>query len=305
MATQTETLVRNLRVKDMRNQLPDNVFPIKASIELRRTNVDDRVINDREDVPMKPPQYPVTVNMSVSRPYIERTTVYFRNPAAYQPKDKTPWYFEDFVEKVQRTIEQIKDYDPTAPTRFYLLGLDLCEVPEEYAYTDSDGYRNVRTDSSGLHLYKDYAQMGVASFRKRPKIPREVVTELEEHSKLLPGNVIKPLRLDELKQVNAKPHRGTPETTGSNTTTQYFTEAQAKKFKGDKNVYPRDVDPSNWPAVERTLPGLANHVPEALADGDGNPADGVSGGGFLGHVKYDGHYTEDERFVIEGAQWTN
>lgn len=308
MATETETLVRNLRVKDMRDELPDNVFPMRARIELRRSNADDPVLSDREGRPMKPSYYPFTVQRSISMPYIKPTTVWFKNPAQFPPEDvaDTEVYFEDFVDMTVRMLEIIRDDDPSGPSRFYITELDLCEIPEEYAFTDRSGHRNFKIDSSGLHLYEDHAPIGIGYFKKRPVIPREVRQKLNQDSEAMPGNVIKPLRLEELKRVTAKPHRSGPETAGPYRCAKYFTEARAEKYQGPDNVYPReDIDTTNWSAVSDTLPTLSSYVPPRLADGSGNPVDGLDGGGFLGFVEFDGHYDQSESFVIEDGRWKN
>lgn len=308
MTTITETLVRNLRVKDMRDELPDNVFPMRMRIELRRSDADDPTLSDRDGRPMKPPYYPFTVQRSISMPYIKSTTVWFKNPAQFPSEDvaDSEVFFEDLIDMTERMLEVIRDDDPSGPTRFYITELDLCEIPEEYAFADRRGHRNFKVDPNDLHLYDDHAPIGISYFKKRPVIPRKVRGKLNEEFEAFPGNVVKPLRLEHLKRVTAKSHRQGPETAGPYRCAKYFTETLAEKYQGPDNVYPReDIDTTNWSAIEDTLSTLANYVPPRLADGSGNPVDGLDGGGFLGFVEFDGHYDQPEESVIEDGNWKN
>lgn len=221
-----EILVRNLRARELSDQLPTNVFPVKAGIELTRPHEQDTSFKT-----MRQPDYPVTVRESSHAPYIQSTTVWFQNPYIYPPQTKNKWRFEPFAEKLAEIVREIENHYPDASSRLYINKLVLVEIPEEYA-DEVDGKRD--WDSS---LYQDRAEMRAGYFTKRPRITDDEIQEKLGDS--LPGNVIKPLRLTEIKEVNAKEHRGTNKTSAESTHKKYFTKGQAEQYN-DLNLAPNE-----------------------------------------------------------------
>lgn len=282
-----EILVHDIKVKDLRSQLtehiPDNVFPVKVSVELTRSQVDDQTFKR-----MRPPAYPVKVKESRHQPYIPPKTVYFENPAMFPKQDATAWTLEDFADKMGEVITELGRESLSASDRLYLTDVELVEIPEVYAVEGADGTRS--WDKS---LYEDRAEMTIGTFDKRPTISDDAVRRQLGDS--APGEVIQPLRLTRVREVNAKEHRGTSDTSAINTRRRYFSDGQADQYS-DPGLAPTEWDFEDNPDIQRSLGQNAKTaVREWFPE--------LSQSKFMDVVRFEGEMIDSSTFVEEGVDF--
>ena len=275
-----EILVRNLRVKELANQLPTNVYPVKVGVELTRPHDQDQSFKR-----MRQPEYPVTVRESSHAPYVPPTTVHFQNPYEFPPKGANKWRFEPFAEGLAEIVSEVEKQYPEVSQRLYLNNLVLCEIPEEYA-REVDGKRD--WDRS---LYEDRADFRAGYFKKRPRITDDEIQE--ELGPRLPGNVIKPLRLTEIKEVNAKEHRGDEKTTAASTRRKYFTSGQAERY-GDNSLAP-----TKWDLDDQSI---EKAVGQEGAEAAKSFFPTLSETDFFGAVEFTGRWVDRETFEEESVR---
>lgn len=287
MATRTEFLIHDLKFRELSEQLPVNVFPMSVKLTLARTEKRDVHMTTATDEPIRERAWPVPVKTSEPSPYINPTTVHIANPARDFDVSQKIWRFEEFVHRMTAAKEAIANQYPGDDERLYLNAIKVCEIPPEYAYLeDEDG--NKISDDEGVvgfgqraidrAIYDDRAEMYIGHFTKRPTIADENVRE--QLGERAPGDVLQPLRLKRVKRVYAKNHRN------ANTCRKYFSKGQAEKYQVP-NLAPREFD-ADTEAYTQTA--LREHF-SALVESP-----------FLDVVRFDGHYSTDERFVPENAR---
>ena len=276
MPTKREILVRNLRIDRMANQLPDCVFPLQIAVRMDRGQTRDGYFPDLDGNPISTPQYPVAARSPSDEPYIPQTTVWLANPAEFPNSGEKQWTFGEFTNKLASIEQAIETRYPKALDRFYLASLRLVEVPEEYIEYNNDG--SVRgVDSS---IYTDRERVAIGTFDKRPKIPNEEIRR--ELGEALPGNVIKPLKLTNLKEVSLKQFRGSNETTCDTTRRKYFSERQAEQYS-DLQLAPKEWDDPIWSQITEFFPKLSKS-------------------NFIDAVEFEGEYVDSETFVEESVR---
>lgn len=278
-----QVLVRDLRLKDIKEQLPKNVFPVCLSLALSRgSRKDDPHLQTDDGEPIKQDAWPLNVNIPAEKPYIANQTVWFSNPAEYPSNGWKLWRFEEFSGKLDQITAAVDAVEPKASNRLYLKTLTLCEVDPEYAYTDDDGLSNVSPD-----LYADDGDMAIATFSKRNTVDDETVREKLGPS--LPGNVTKPVKMDEILTVRAKRHRTSPASISGGTTTQYWTEGKINQHSKPLSYSPSTIESPRWVNVQ-------DHFPE------------LGTTGFIEEIKFVGEETEENEFhetdavVVSGAK---
>lgn len=285
MASRTEYLIHDLKFRELSEQLPENVFPMAVKLTLARAEKRDIHMTTATDDPIRDPSWPVPIKTSEPSPYIKPTTVYLANPARDFDVNQKIWRFEKFVGRMTAAKEAIGNQYPGDDERLYLNEVRVCEIPPEYAYREDDDGNTVRDGANGVGrraidraIYDDRAEMYIGHFKKRPSITDEHVRE--QLGERAPGDVLQPLRLTDVERVYAKNHRN------ANTCRKYFSKGQAEKYNVP-NLAPREYDAENEAYTQQAL---HEHFPE-LTESD-----------FLDVVKFDGHYSTDERFVPEDAR---
>jgi hypothetical protein len=283
MASRTEFLIHDLKFRELSDQLPTNVFVMSIRVTLARTQKRDVHLLTPDDDPIRPPAFPVPVNVSREAPYIDRVKSCIANPAKDFKIDKKLWRFETYVNRMTAEKEAIASEFPGEDERIYLNGVELVEVPAEYAYREDEtgdelpfdskqGFRSVRSD-----LYDDRAEIYIGRFDKRPSITDEHVRD--QLGERAPGDVMQPLRLDSVKRAYAKNHRD------ANTTKKYFTEGQARQYN-DESLAPRGWDADSEVYTQRTFDSQFTRLAQSE---------------FYDPVRFDGHYNTRDLFVPEEA----
>ncbi len=215
-----EVILGDLHVTTLMEDLPPTVFPVSASITMRRSTSEDRLYNT-----YCPPEYPVPVREPVGA-YIPDTTVYFDNPALVADERRKTWKYHKFTEKFEEQLAEIDELGPNAMDKLYLTGLRLVELPATYISSES-GHR-VADES----LYQDEAEMTIGRFEKYTELSAAAIRE--ELGDALPGDTEKPLRLTQIQEVTAKPYQGA----GTGSKRRYYTGGQADSY-GSAEKAPR------------------------------------------------------------------
>ncbi|KXB00767.1 hypothetical protein AKJ40_00660 [candidate division MSBL1 archaeon SCGC-AAA259M10] len=194
----------DIRWKDVMNELPSTVFPIRVSIQCDRSVKDDENWGPWDGVTKT-----FEVRQPDSIPYIPRQTIYFYNPVEekrlpgegspqtrpgshiqYKDMCEAEAFFEEF-EEFLRTVET--DY-PEVPERIYIQNLKLVEIPEGYI----ENGKLQRRD-----LIEEEQRVSIAEFGRPTKISKKKVrTEIRE---ILADRCLKPLDLTEMLSVVMKP----------------------------------------------------------------------------------------------------
>ena len=285
MATRTEFLIHDLKFRELSEQLPTNVFPMSVKLTLARTEKRDIHMTTATDEPIRERSWPVPVKTSEPSPYIKPTAVFIANPARDFDVNSKIWRFEEFVNRMTAAKEAIANQYPGDDERLYLNAVRVVEIPSEYAYLEDDNGNKIRDGTNGVgnraidrSIYDDRTEMYIGHFTKRPSINDEHVRE--QLGERAPGDVLQPLRLKSVERVYAKNHRN------ANTCRKYFSEGQANSYQVP-NLAPRDFDADSEAYTQQAL---REHFPK-LVDSP-----------FLDVVRFDGHYSTDERFVPENAR---
>jgi hypothetical protein len=207
-----EVLLGDLHVVSLMEKLPPTVFPVSASITMRRSTADDELYRDHS-----PPEYPVSARKPVGA-YIPETTVYFDNPALIANERQKTWRFHEFREQFEAQLDAIPELGADVMDRIYLTDLRVVEIPPSYV-SSNGGHR-----SADPKLYQDEGEMTIGRFSKHTALSASELRE--ELGDDLPGDTNKPLRLQRIEEVTAKPYQGT----GTASKRRYYTEGQADQY---------------------------------------------------------------------------
>jgi hypothetical protein len=283
---QVEVIVANLHARTAYERLPDCVFPVCATVRLDRRMSKDSTYRD-----IRPPEFPVHAKQSDSTPYIPDQKIHFYNPAEISNQSSKTWEYGEAVKRLNDAVAKVEEGDPQAAERFYLTGITLVEIQEEYVEYD-DGGRAV----ASADMFTDRAEMNIGYFEKRPTVSNQKVKEKIQSA--APGNVKQPLRLTEIKTVYAKEHRGDDDTTAESTKRRYFTDGQAEQYN-DLSLTPAtyrlldDVEPSERDKYRPLSPALDRvntFFPNLLNASE-----------FMHRIKFYGHLNDRSHFVEQDA----
>lgn len=245
-------LLADLHVTSLVEDLPPNVFPVAAGLTMRRETSDDSVFMD-----YKPPEYPLPIRKPEGA-YIPNRTVYFENPAEIADNNRKTWPYHEFVDSFREQLQDVDELGPNPEDRIYITHLRIVEIPSAYVTTDG-GH-----PAASERLYQNEAEMTIGYFSKFTELQAQDVKE--ELGDALPDETEKPLRLNRIDEVTAKPYDGG----ATQSKRRYYTAGQAnssesydrtpkiwasERFVRDRETRPLDVAVGN---IDRFFPALSD-----------------------------------------------
>lgn len=205
-----EALLADMHVTSLVERLPSNVFPVAAGITMRRETADDNVFLD-----YKPPEYPVPIR-NPEGAYIPDTTVYFDNPAEVADSSRKTWKYHEFVDAFREQLNEVQELGATPEDRIYITHLRVVEIPP--AYVTSDGGH----PAASPRLFQNEGEMTIGYFTKFSELSANEIQETLGDA--MPDEMRKPLRLNRIDEVTAKPYDGS----GTQSKRRYYTDGQAE-----------------------------------------------------------------------------
>ena len=214
MATRTAIILKSLKLDDMRETIPRNVFPVSAKVVAERRSDYDKKLDGFSGISV-----PFEVRTPSGMPYIPSTTVVFANPVERHIRRRdSGWYFDEFSKYFARAVKIMQEQDPSISDRLYITDLVMCEIPDAYSTSDKIGRATVLPS-----LYEDNVEVNIATFGKVSKINNPKVKEILAES--IPGKCIMPCELTSVLRVHCKPYLK------ANIVRMYYTEKEAYRWR--------------------------------------------------------------------------
>lgn len=269
----------DIRWKDVMNELPSTVFPIRVTIQCDRSIKEDQHWGPWDGISKS-----FEVKQPDSIPYIPRQTIYFFNPVEEKrlPGDGNPQtrdsihqykdmydaeeFFSDFEEFLNTTEVEY----PNVPERIYIQELRLVEIPEGYIENGKIQRRD---------LIEEEQRVSIVEFGRPTKISKKKArTEIRE---ILADRCLKPLDLTELLSVVMK------RVGKAHVPKRYYTKEKALKHNRP-DLVPEAFDEAEIASMPREeLEGYLNQLIEE---------------DILKQVIYEGETVERKEFVEQTAR---